>query len=90
MPGEVDFGLVLAYTVGLIVVYLLLRLLWLPARLLLRCVYALCLGTLALLAFNLVGRPFALHVPFNLVSVLGAGFLGLPGIVLLLALKTLF
>lgn len=90
MPAGVDLSAVLAYTVGLIVLYLLFRLLWLPAKLLLRGLYSVCLGTLAILAFNAFGRHLGLYVPVNPLSVLSAGFLGLPGIGLILALRSLF
>ncbi|MDP2871251.1 MAG: pro-sigmaK processing inhibitor BofA family protein [Bacillota bacterium] len=90
MPGGIDLSVVLAYTVGLIVLYLLFRLMWVPAKLLMRALYAVCAGTLAILVFNVFGRYFSLYIPVNPLSVLSAGFLGLPGICLILALKSLF
>lgn len=89
MPGGVDLTVVLAYTVGLIVAYFLLRLLWGPAKLLLRIAYALAIGTAAIGLINLVGGLAQFHIPFNAVSVLSAGFLGVPGIVLVIMLKNL-
>ncbi len=89
MPGGVDLSVVLAYTVGLIVAYLVLRLLWTPARLLLRTAYALAIGAVAILLINLVGGLIDIHIPFNAASVLSAGLLGLPGIVLVVMLRNL-
>ncbi len=89
MPGGVDLTVVLAYTVGLIIAYLLLRMLWTPARLLLRVAYAVVIGAVAIALINLVGGLVQIHIPFNAVSVLSAGLLGLPGIVLVLMLGNL-
>lgn len=90
MPGGIDLSVVIAYTVGLIVLYLLFRLLWLPAKLVLRGAYAVLVGAMGILAFNAVGSYFSLHIPFNPLSVISVGFFGLPGIGLILALRTLF
>jgi inhibitor of the pro-sigma K processing machinery len=90
MPGGIDLTVVLAYTVGLVVLYLLFRLLWLPAKLLLRGVYSVAAGTLAILVINVLGSHFGVHIPINPLSVLSAGFLGLPGIGLIVALRSLF
>jgi len=84
--GGLDLSIVLAYTVGLILAYFVLRLLWTPAKVVLRLGYALVIGAAAIGAINLVGAYIGLHVPFNVLSVLGAGLLGLPGIVLVIAL----
>jgi len=90
MPGGVDLTVVLAYTVGLIAVYILFRLLWVPAKLALRCGYALLVGVAVIGGLNLIGRYLAFHLPLNVVSVFTVGFLGIPGIVLVIALGSLF
>jgi inhibitor of the pro-sigma K processing machinery len=90
MPGAIDLSVVIAYTVGLIVLYLLFRLLWLPAKLMLRGAYSLLVGALGILLFNAVGSYLSVHIPFNALSVVSVGFLGIPGIGLILALRTLF
>jgi len=48
------------------------------------------LGSAALIVTNLVGAALGFHLAFNIVSVYVAGFLGVPGIVLLAVLKRLF
>lgn len=90
MPGDVDLSVVFAYTVGLIALYLLFRLLWVPAKLVLRCGYALLAGLAAIAALNLVGSYFAFHLPLNIFSAFTVGFLGVPGIALLVALRNVF
>jgi inhibitor of the pro-sigma K processing machinery len=48
------------------------------------------LGAAALILINLVGAALGFHLAFNIVSVYVAGFLGVPGIVLLVVLKKYF
>ena len=90
MPGGVDLSVVLAYTVGLIILYLLFRLLWAPAKLALRGIYAMGIGLGAIVCINLVGRYVAVNLPLNPLSMLTVGFLGLPGVILVLAVARLF
>jgi inhibitor of the pro-sigma K processing machinery len=90
MPGGVDLSVVLAYTVGLIVLYLLFRLLWAPAKVALRCVYAMGIGLAVIVGANLVGHYVAFHLPLNPFSMLTIGFLGLPGVLLVVAVGRLF
>jgi pro-sigmaK processing inhibitor BofA len=46
-------------------------------------------GAVIIGVVNLVGGYVGLFVPFNALSVLSAGFLGIPGLVLVIALHTL-
>jgi inhibitor of the pro-sigma K processing machinery len=45
------------------------------------------IGVFLLLLINFLGTPFSLNLPINLATVLVAGFLGLPGVVLLVILS---
>ena len=67
---------------------LLLRLLALPARLLVKlAVHGLC-GTLCLVLLNSVSAYTGVFLPVNAVTVLLAGILGFPGIALIALLET--
>lgn len=45
------------------------------------------LGCLFVLGVNFVGQYFHYHLPFNAITALTAGFLGLPGVGMLIALQ---
>lgn len=47
------------------------------------------MGSAALILVNMAGAAFGFHLAFNIVSVYIAGFLGVPGIVLLVILKSI-
>lgn len=85
----VDLPAIVAYATGLVLAYLLLRLFWLPARAVLRLGAAVALGAVAIGLINLVGSFAGIQVPLNAVSILGVGMLGIPGLLLVIALGTL-
>ena len=85
-----EVHVVVAYLFGILLLYLIARVLLLPVRVVLRLVYNALLGV-ALLAFvNFLGRfVLGIYLPINPVTALVAGFLGIPGVVLLIALQHL-
>ncbi|HLT57983.1 MAG: pro-sigmaK processing inhibitor BofA family protein [Limnochordales bacterium] len=85
-----ELHVVVAYIVGVLLLYLLARVLLLPLRVLLRLIYNALLGAALLALVNLAGTYVAgVYLPINPVTALVAGFLGLPGVVLLIALQHL-
>ncbi|HOQ75563.1 MAG TPA: pro-sigmaK processing inhibitor BofA family protein [Thermoclostridium sp.] len=82
-----DKGLiVLAWVAGVLIVLALGKALLLPMKIILKLIINGVLGGLAILLINLLGQPFGLFIPLNIVSALVAGILGLPGIILLVIL----
>lgn len=84
-----DYNALIAYAVGLVLLYLMARMLFLPIRLLLVLVYNGLIGGVLLWLVNLVGGYIGLHIGLNPVTALLAGFLGLPGIAGLAAIRYL-
>lgn len=86
---SIDITVILAYIIGILLFFMLGRLFLLPMKILLKLVYNIILGGLALIVINLVGSSFQFHISFNPVSALIAGLLGIPGVGLLVVLKFL-
>lgn len=85
-----DVQVVVAYIFGLVLIYLIARVLVLPVRILLRLLYNALVGALLLAFVNFVGSyVIGIYLPINPVTALVAGFLGIPGVVLLVALQYL-
>ncbi len=82
-----DLSLILAYGFGLLLIYVLARLLFLPMRLLASLVYNALVGGVVLFGLNIVGGFFGLHLALNPLTALLVGLLGVPGVVLLLILQ---
>ncbi|MDI9260410.1 pro-sigmaK processing inhibitor BofA family protein [Alicyclobacillus sendaiensis] len=57
-----------------------------PSRALLWMVRSIVLGCLLMVAADAVGNVLGFHLPLNPITVLAAGFLGLPGFAALLVL----
>ncbi|MGB4232286.1 MAG: pro-sigmaK processing inhibitor BofA family protein [bacterium] len=79
----------LSYAFGLLLLCLIARLFFVPLRILMRLLYNGIIGGLLLWLVNLVGSFFGVTIPINPITALAAGFLGVPGVVLLLLLRNL-
>jgi len=84
-----DVNVLLAYAFGLLLIYLLVKLLLVPFRYLFTLVVNGIVGGLILWGLNLVGGFFGLHIAINPFTALTAGFLGVPGVILLIVLTRL-
>lgn len=73
--------------IAVIVLYILLRLISVSAKTILKLVWNSIVGLIFLAIFNAVGNNFGLYLEMNLINSLVAGFLGIPGIILLLLFK---
>ena len=85
----IDFDVVIAYVVGLLLLYLIGWLLLTPIKLLLKFLVNGVVGGLMLLVLNLVGGFIGVNVVINPVTALIAGFLGVPGVILILLLQVI-
>lgn len=72
-------GLALLYIVGIILVF--------PVKKILKLIGNGIIGGLTLLLFNFVGKYFGLAIVVNPLNAIIVGFLGVPGVVLLLILQ---
>lgn len=84
-----NITVIIAYAFGLFLLYLIARLLLVPVRILVRLLYNGLIGGVLLWLVNLVGGLFSIMIPINPITALTAGFLGVPGIVLLILLQYL-
>lgn len=57
-----------------------------PGRIAWKVAKSVVMGCLFILAVNWVGQYFHYHLPFNVLTTLAAGFLGIPGVAALVAM----
>ncbi|HBT47621.1 MAG TPA: SigmaK-factor processing regulatory BofA [Peptococcaceae bacterium] len=82
--GAVDgLQLILALLFLAFLIYLVARLLLTPLRWIAKIAVNSLFGLLLLWAFNFVGSYFSFTIPLNWLTVLVAGFLGIPGLIML-------
>ncbi len=86
----IDYGVILAYLMGIILLFILGRLLLVPLKVVLKLLYNALLGAVAILAVNFVGGLFSFHIAFNIYTAFIVGTLGVPGFVMLVILKLIF
>jgi inhibitor of the pro-sigma K processing machinery len=71
----------------LLLVLITARILVKPLRLLVKIIFNSFIGLLMLLVFNFIGGLIGFTIPVNIVTVLLAGFLGIPGLILLIVVQ---
>ncbi|ACB83618.1 pro-sigmaK processing inhibitor BofA family protein [Natranaerobius thermophilus] len=82
--GELNFWLSLIF--GLLFVYLLARLILQPAKIFFKVFLRIVLGAVVLFLVNTAfGIFFDFQIAINVITALTVGFLGLPGMILLVA-----
>lgn len=89
MP-EVDIYSVLAVFFAIGVIYIVGSLLVLPIKIVMRLIVNGIIGAIVLFLLNVFGSFFNIGIAINPVTALIAGFLGVPGIILLYILRYIF
>lgn len=87
MPEIPGLNVILAYAFGILLIYLVGRMLLMPLKLIFRLIYNGAVGGLMLWLLNLAGAYIDFHIAINPATALIAGFLGIPGVILLILLK---
>lgn len=85
-----ELHVIFAYAFGVLLLYLIAKVLVLPLRIVLRLIFNALVGALLLAFVNFVGAyVIGVYLPINPITALVAGFLGVPGVVLLIVLQYL-
>ncbi len=87
---EINYTVILAYTVGIIILFILGRVLLVPMKVVIKLVYNALLGAIALIALNFAGGLVGFHITFNIITAFIVGTLGVPGLILLILLELIF
>ncbi|ERM91850.1 MAG: Pro-sigmaK processing inhibitor BofA [Caldanaerobacter subterraneus] len=87
MNISIEYNIIIAYLVGLFLLYLLGWLLVVPRKILIRIILNGIIGGIILFFINIAGKSFGIFIAINPVTALIAGFLGIPGIILLIILQ---
>lgn len=82
-----DFNSILAFAFAALLLYLIARILLVPFKLIIKLVINALVGGVLLVIFNFVGAPLGLNVGINVITALVVGFLGIPGLILLILIQ---
>lgn len=91
MSGNIpfDISILVAFAIGLGFLLLMGKVLFIPLRLVTKLIINGVIGGIALYVINFVGSYIGLYVPINPVNALIVGFLGVPGVILVIILQQL-
>ncbi|AEE95388.1 pro-sigmaK processing inhibitor BofA family protein [Mahella australiensis] len=84
---DIQFSTILAFAGGLVLLYLVGWLLLVPLKIVWRLIYNGIIGGVVLWLLNLIGSYFGFTLAINPLTALIVGFLGVPGVILLVILK---
>jgi len=84
-----EISIILAYAFGLILLYVIGYILLVPIKIVLKLIINGIIGGIVLLIINFAGSFINLFIPINPVTALITGFLGVPGILMLLFLRAI-
>ncbi|MDF2568862.1 MAG: pro-sigmaK processing inhibitor BofA [Sporomusa sp.] len=87
LPAGLEFNVIIAYVFGIILIYLIGRVFLMPIKLVFRLIYNGLVGGVMLWAVNFVGSYIGFTIGINPITALVAGFLGFPGVILLILFK---
>lgn len=80
---------ILSFLIGIILLYIILRLMVIPIKIIIKLIINALVGGLLLFFFNLVGGIFGLSIMINPLNAIIAGVLGVPGVILILILQAI-
>ncbi len=89
MDLGIELNIILAYAFGLILLYIIGYILLIPIKWTIKLVYNGIIGGIFLFLFNFIGGFWDIRIAINPVTALVAGFLGVPGVILLLIIQRL-
>lgn len=84
-----DLTAILFFIAGVVLIFVVGSLLVVPLKLLVRLALNGVVGGLFLLLFNFIGGIFNLNLPITPLNAIIVGFLGVPGVILLLLIQLL-
>lgn len=82
-----DLNVILAYLFGIVLILFIGKIFLMPLKLVFKLLYNGVIGGIMLYVINFIGSHFGFTLALNPVTALVAGFLGIPGIILLILVK---
>lgn len=82
-----DFTLILPFLIGLAVLFIVLKILTLPMKIIIKLLINGVVGGAIILVVNLIGVNFGFTLDLNWITALIVGILGVPGVVIVAILQ---
>lgn len=82
-----DFTMILPILIGVAILFVVLKLLALPMKIIIKLVINGLVGGLIIFVVNLIGADFGFMIDLTWITALIVGFLGVPGVVIVAILQ---
>lgn len=82
-----DFTMILPMLIGVAILFVILKLLALPMKLIIKLVINGLVGAAIIFVVNLIGANFGFVIDLNWITALIVGILGVPGVVIVAILQ---
>ncbi len=82
-----DFTMILPMLIGVGILFIVLKLLALPMKLIIKLVINGLVGALIIFLVNLIGANFGFTIDLNWITALIVGILGVPGVIIVAILQ---
>lgn len=82
-----NFTLILPFLVGLVILFIVLKLLTLPMKLIIKLLINGVVGGIIIFVVNLIGVSFGFTINLTWITALIVGILGVPGVVIVAILQ---
>ena len=86
---KMDLGVIIAYILGIIILFILGRMFSVNLKQVLKILFRVLFGGIVIFITNIILGYIGFKIPLNILSAAIVGFLGLPELALLAALKLL-
>ena len=90
MSMEYEIGILLAYGFGIVLLYLAGYLFLAPLKVIFKLFLNSILGGICIFVINFLGDFITIHIPLNAITAIITGFLGIPGVILILLIDKIF
>lgn len=84
---DFDSNTLFAYFFGVVLLYMVGRVLFVPLKFIVRLIFNVLLGGASLWLLNIFGSSVGINIGINIVTALIVGLLGIPGLILLIILQ---
>lgn len=82
-----DFTMILPILIGVGILFIVLKLLSLPMKIIIKLVINGIVGGIIIFIVNLIGANFGFVIDLNWITALLVGFLGVPGVIIVAILQ---
>lgn len=89
MSFGMEISIILAYAFGLVLLYVIGYIMLVPIKIILKLMINSIIGGIVLMALNFLGGFVHFYIPINPFTAVITGFLGIPGILMLLFLRAI-